>query len=88
MPARCSLPQEHLKNEDASIRDRERCLLCSSFCHTAVAYKQHANDLVAANNALENADKLIKALVLLLQLSGHALSLCLSGPTCFDASDS
>ena len=86
MPASCSLPQDHLKDEDISIRDRERCLLCSSFCHTAVAYKQHANDLVAANNALQSADKLVKTLVHLLQLSHHASILCSIGPTCCDAS--
>jgi hypothetical protein len=34
----------------------------------AIAYKQHAQDLVAAKNALESSDKLVKLLVLISRL--------------------
>ena len=50
------------KGEDhPSASQRETCSLCTSFCHTASAYKE-ANDLEAAVDACESAAELMREL--------------------------
>ena len=60
--------QKHVRSElqekgedNPSASQRETCSLCTSFCHTASAYKE-ANDLEAAVNACESAAELMREL--------------------------